>query len=119
MFCYLNRNRRLIFFAPKHVFSAVVYGTKGVIRIPQFWCPTSIKIDEEEIVFPLLKNTGTFNYGNSAGLAYQAEEVKRCIDHGKIESEIMSHEDTLKLARLMDTLRSDVGVVYSADNEMY
>lgn len=97
--------------------SAIVYGTKGNIRIPYFWCPTSININGEEKHFPLLENNGKFNHRNSAGLAYQAEEVKKCIKNGKIESDIMPHEDTLKLARLMDKLRSDVGVVFPADLE--
>lgn len=98
---------------------AVICGTKGIIRIPEFWCPTKLSINGVEKVFPLPENKGEFNYSNSAGLAYEAEEVKRCIRQGKIESETMSHMDTLELARIMDKVRSDVGVVFPADLESY
>lgn len=72
-----------------------------------------------EKVFPLPENNGKFNYTNSPGLAYEADEVKRCIREGKLESEAMSHEDTLELARLVDKVKSDIGLVFPADLESY
>ncbi|KAH8086239.1 D-xylose 1-dehydrogenase [Aureococcus anophagefferens] len=66
----------------------VVNGTKGVIRVPfPFWCPTEFSLQrmsglgsqdfgpETKRSFPLPDIEGDFNYVNSQGLAYQAEEV--------------------------------------------
>lgn len=66
-----------------------------------------------------MENKGHFNYRSSAGLAYEAEEVRKCIEAGKIQSDIMPHSDTIKLAGMMDQLRAAVGVVYPADEEVY
>ncbi|CAG9861030.1 unnamed protein product [Phyllotreta striolata] len=96
---------------------AKVYGTKGSISIPYFWCPTSLKLNDEVKEFALIENKGNFNYKNSAGLAYQAQEVRKCIMEGKIESPIITHNETIQLAGLMDKMRAEIGVVYPADGQ--
>ncbi|KAK7230418.1 D-xylose 1-dehydrogenase [Aureococcus anophagefferens] len=73
----------------------VVNGTKGVIRVPfPFWCPAGVLPPahvgprvpglwaETKRSFPLPDIEGDFNYVNSQGLAYQAEEVNRCLAEG-------------------------------------
>ncbi|CAG9765470.1 unnamed protein product [Ceutorhynchus assimilis] len=87
----------------------LIVGTKGVIKIPKFWAPTSYKLNEEIKEFPLIENEGKFNYFNSAGLAYQAMEVRQKILEGKIESDIMPHEESIQLANWMDFVRSEIG----------
>ncbi|XP_050514506.1 trans-1,2-dihydrobenzene-1,2-diol dehydrogenase-like [Diabrotica virgifera virgifera] len=97
----------------------VVYGTKGCIKMPKFWCPTTLEVNGVVIEFPLIKNEGEFNYLNSAGLAYEAEEARQCIMKNKIESSKITHDNTLELAQLMDKLRAELGVVFPADGESY
>ncbi|KAJ8922758.1 hypothetical protein NQ315_007793 [Exocentrus adspersus] len=96
-----------------------VCGTKGMITIDQMWCPTSFTVNGKVKNFPLIENDGSFNYNNSAGLAYEAEEVWKCIKEGKIESEQLTHEETIQLAGLMDFMRREIGVVFPADAESY
>lgn len=98
---------------------ARVSGTKGYIRIPFFWCPTSLDVNGELKEFPLPRNAGNYVYQNSAGLAFEAEEARKCIMEGKLESPQITQNESLELAQLMDKLRAAVGVVYSADNETY
>ncbi|XP_056642359.1 trans-1,2-dihydrobenzene-1,2-diol dehydrogenase-like [Diorhabda sublineata] len=98
---------------------ARVSGTKGYIRIPLFWCPTSLDVNGELREFPLPKNSDHFEYKNSAGLAYEAEEARKCIMKGKLESPQITQSESIELAQLMDKLRAAVGVVYPADSEAY
>ncbi|XP_072397506.1 trans-1,2-dihydrobenzene-1,2-diol dehydrogenase-like [Diabrotica undecimpunctata] len=97
----------------------VVYGTKGCIKVPTFWSPTTLDVNGEVLEFPLIKNEAEFNYLNSAGLAYEAEEARQCIMKNKIESPKITHENSLELAQMMDKLRVELGVVYPADGESY
>ena len=53
-----------------------------------------------------------FNYDNSEMLAYEAAEVQRCLLHKKLESELMTWDETLTIMRTLDEIRRQVGVVY-------
>ncbi|KAJ8971448.1 hypothetical protein NQ314_000705 [Rhamnusium bicolor] len=97
----------------------IVYGTKGCIKIDSFWCPTTIEVNGKLQTFPLMESKGNFIYQNSVGLAYEAEEARKCIKEGKLESVHITHEESIELAQLMDKLRQDVGVVFPADSENY
>lgn len=62
---------------------AVVIGTKGFIKVPEFWCPKELTTINGTEPYPL--PTGAkfdFNFKSSQGLAYEAEEVRRCIECG-------------------------------------
>ena len=48
----------------------------------------------------------------SGGFEYQIEEAMACIRAGKIESEIMPRVDSLGNMRVMDEIRSQIGVKY-------
>ncbi|CAH1639837.1 unnamed protein product [Spodoptera littoralis] len=76
-------------------------------------------VDGSLRTYPLHTSKLPYVYGNSAGLVYQALEVARCIRAGLIESPRMSHKESLVLAKLMDTVRSQLGVHYDADDEEY
>lgn len=108
--------------------SATIYGSEGVIDIPfPFWCPTKIKVTKmtglgsqkwskpemhefalPSDMVPLTTETGEvpgFNFVNSQGLAYEAEEVNRCFREGLIESPSFSTQQCLEIMRLI----SDIG----------
>jgi predicted dehydrogenase len=50
------------------------------------------------------------------GLRFQAEEVQSCIAAGRTESEVVPLDETIALARTMDDIREQIGVVYPADS---
>lgn len=58
-----------------------------------------------------------FIYRNSIGLRYEPEEVRRCIRAGKLESDKISHNESLAILRIADEIRRQIGVTYAADNE--
>ena len=41
-------------------------------------------------------------YGNSTGLRYEAEEVRRCLKEGLKESPVMTHKETLVVANMKE-----------------
>jgi dihydrodiol dehydrogenase / D-xylose 1-dehydrogenase (NADP) len=82
-----------------------------------FWCPEEIIVNGHSEKFPLPgKAKHPFNYGNSEGLAYEAEEAKQCIDKGLLESPFMTHEETILLARIQDKIKKQIGLSY---DELY
>eukprot|EP00584_Thalassiosira_punctigera_P020351 CAMPEP_0172554118 /NCGR_PEP_ID=MMETSP1067-20121228/53243_1 /TAXON_ID=265564 ORGANISM="Thalassiosira punctigera, Strain Tpunct2005C2" /NCGR_SAMPLE_ID=MMETSP1067 /ASSEMBLY_ACC=CAM_ASM_000444 /LENGTH=341 /DNA_ID=CAMNT_0013342427 /DNA_START=67 /DNA_END=1092 /DNA_ORIENTATION=+ len=108
--------------------SATIYGSGGVIDIPfPFWCPTQVKVTKmtglgsqqwsvpEIHEFPLPSDIVAlptadgdvpgFNFVNSQGLAYEAEEVNRCFRSGLIESSSFSTQQCIEILRLI----SDIG----------
>ncbi|KAG5897496.1 hypothetical protein JTB14_031118 [Gonioctena quinquepunctata] len=66
--------------------------------------------------YPLPRSPVPFLHHNSAGLRYQAEEARQCIRAGKIESHHMTHDESIELAKLMDLLRKEMGVVFPEDS---
>lgn len=63
-----------------------ICGTKNIIEVPTFWCPTKMTIRETTIEKPLPEipnKDAKFNFVNSAGLAYEAAEARACIQKGK------------------------------------
>jgi len=86
---------------------ASVTGTRGRIEIPHhFFRPdrfTLVRSGEvDEFSLPLRGN----------GLAYQAEEVMRCLRAGLTESPLIPHSATLAVMRTLDAARTQIGVVY-------
>lgn len=100
---------------------ATVYGSKGRATLSDpFHFPTElVRVDGKVDTFPLHSSDKPYNFGNSAGLVYEALEVKRCIEAGLIESPRMTHEDSLILARIEDEVRKQLGVHYDVDDKVY
>lgn len=63
---------------------AIICGSKDMIKVPDnFWCPTKLLRPSStvEVSLPELKHET--NFTNSAGLSYQADEVRNCLMKGK------------------------------------
>lgn len=82
-----------------------------IIQIPApFRCPeTIIDVDGTEKTWKLPEAKFPFNWINSCGLIYEAEEVRKCIRAGKIECELCSHNDSIVIMRIQDETRRQVG----------
>ncbi|CAI9732044.1 trans-1,2-dihydrobenzene-1,2-diol dehydrogenase isoform X3 [Octopus vulgaris] len=88
---------------------AYIYGTKGKIYIPgPFWSPTKIEVNGEEREFPLPKSDAKYYYPNSAGLAYEAEAVRQCLEKGQLECPAHTHSDTLSIIKVIDEITAVV-----------
>jgi dihydrodiol dehydrogenase / D-xylose 1-dehydrogenase (NADP) len=58
-------------------------------------------------------------FTNSVGLRYEAEETRRCINAGLLESDSVPHAESLIIARIQDELRRQVGVHFPDDDKVY
>jgi len=82
-----------------------------MIEIPFFWQAEKAALtandSSEEISIPHEVN----------GFEYQIREVQRCLASGAVESDVVPWSWSLSMSRLMDEIRSEIGVIYPADKE--
>ncbi len=65
--------------------------------------------------FPFPPTHETCNFDNGSGLRYEAMEVRNCLNSGLLESQIMSHKDSILLATIMEDMKKQIGVQYDVD----
>lgn len=87
---------------------AVVAGLHGWLEIDRtFYNPASMRV---------VLNDGTVTqYPNSYtghGLREQAESFKQLVQSGKVQSEILSWQDTIDIMKTMDAVREQIGLKY-------
>ncbi|CAG9767108.1 unnamed protein product [Ceutorhynchus assimilis] len=97
----------------------VVVGTKGILRLPSFWAPTQLITPDETFEWPLPKSSVPFLHINSAGLSYEAEQARQCIKKGLLECPEITHNESIEIARLMDLMRKQMGVVFPEDEQEF
>ncbi|ESP05122.1 hypothetical protein LOTGIDRAFT_208067 [Lottia gigantea] len=93
-----------------------IMGTKGSIQVNDpCWCPTEVVVNGENKKYPLIpvKEKYTLNYINSQGFHFEANEVRKCLKEGLLESKWMNHEDTLDIMFIMSQALKQMGVSYS------
>lgn len=87
------------------------------IQVPNFWSPpTLIDIDGTEKTWPLPTAKYEFNFNNSSGLSYEADAVRKLIRAGKTQSDTVSHNESLIIARIQDEIRKQIGVQFPEDD---
>lgn len=96
-----------------HPARAYVSGTTGWIDVPRqiHWMPefTIYRAghDPETVTFEPVGN----------GYSEEATEVVRCLQAGRLESDLVPLEGTLVTMRILDRIRKEIGLVYAADIE--
>ena len=90
--------------------TARISGREGVIELPAFMhCPNALTITTPAGVelreAPIV----------GEGLRYQVTEVHRCLRAGELESPVVTHTETLRLAATMDQIRHQIGVRYPGE----
>lgn len=90
-------------------FDAYIYGTKGSLYIPNFYEASKIILrkDGKETLFECPYE------GN--GFENEIIETMKCINRKKPESDILPHSETIAVARQMDEIRRQIGVIYPFD----
>jgi dihydrodiol dehydrogenase / D-xylose 1-dehydrogenase (NADP) len=86
---------------------AWILGTKGRIHVPHFWHADSATLysddnKEERIELPY----------ESTGYNYEAADAMRCLREGKLESDIMPLDESLRIMKTMDAIRAQWGLKY-------
>lgn len=86
-------------------------------KLHQIWssiCLTDIDGTFKEFRLPAAKRTAF--YWNSVGLRYEAMYARDAILAGKLEEDTnMPHEESIRIARIEDEIRRQIGVVYPQD----
>lgn len=76
---------------------------------------TDIDSNLKEWPLPKTNHAGKYVFHNSAGLRYEAEEMRRCINEGLVECPTVTHEESLIIARIEDEIRRQIGVQFPQD----
>jgi predicted dehydrogenase len=88
--------------------SALIFGDKGYIKIPQFWCSTDAQlygIDHELLDTFLDQRT-------AHGFIYEMQHANDMITQKALESPVMTHERSLDIQITMDEVRKQIGLRY-------
>ncbi|MBQ5948670.1 Gfo/Idh/MocA family protein [Massilia sp. ST3] len=89
----------------------VVSGTEGRVRMHRmFHLATGVTVD---LADGSTRTVPTPYLGN--GYTHEAIEAGRCLREGLIEHPLMTHEETLGLMALLDTIRQQIGLRYPSD----
>lgn len=89
---------------------AIIYGSEGYIRIPSFLNGKTATLyagGEETEVFT--------DNRESIGYNFEAEAVGQCLLEGKLESDVISLEESLGIMRLLDQIRGQWGLKYPGE----
>jgi predicted dehydrogenase len=87
---------------------AVVAGLHGWLEIDRtFYNPASMRVVLNDGSVTQYPNTYTGH-----GLREQAESFKQLVESGKIQSEILSWQDTIDIMKTMDAVREQIGLKY-------
>jgi predicted dehydrogenase len=86
--------------------TAFIAGTDGMITVPDWWHGRGYTLTRsgksEVVALPFEGN----------GYNYEAAEVMACLRAGKLESEVMTIDESLAIMQTMDTIRAQWGLVY-------
>jgi len=90
--------------------TARIAGSDGWIQLPAFMhCPEWL-----EVAGPTGLARIDAGY-EGEGLRFQVDEVHRCLAEGLTESPVMTLDETVAIARILDDIRAQVAVVYPGE----
>ena len=82
-----------------------VYGTKGYIDIPEFKNPERVTLFVDGEAPRVIEHPFEVN-----GYEYEIREAERCVSEGKLQSGLMTWEQTVSVMRIMDEVRRQNGL---------
>jgi len=89
---------------------AVIFGTKGHIILPDFSALQEFQVVLDDGTLYTIKSPFLIN-----GFEYQIRETEKCLRAKKMESDIMTHQNTINVMNLMDKARSDWGLTFPCE----
>lgn len=92
--------------------TAVISGEKGSVRLAAPWNEKSPGIqvhlfDQKPVFYPL--------DWPGRGFQYEITEALRCLGEKRIESDLHNHQMSLAVARVLDEIRRQTGIVYPGE----
>lgn len=90
---------------------AWIFGSKGSIHIPDFWCAESAILntsqDRRQIEIERFEQPHRVN-----GYEGEIDEVHKCLDQGILESPTLPWSESLSIMAIMDQVREQIGLRY-------
>lgn len=81
-----------------------------------FWCSIRLKdVDGTEKTWKLPESNHKFNYYQSEGLAFEADEIRKVIRAGKLWSDKLTPQESLDIAYVEEEIRKQIGVRFPED----
>ncbi len=87
--------------------NALISGTKGYIEIENFYCASSANL----IIDRKVHDSVSYDY-DKYGLQFEAIEVQKQIEKGNLQSDKMTWDDTLKIMKIIDIAKENMGLKY-------
>lgn len=81
---------------------AIITMEKGTIRIPNYWCATSIIINNQTVDFPHVSN----------GFEYEIASFIESIENSHLENQVMTFERSLNVIKILDEIRLAIQLEY-------
>jgi len=94
---------------------AVITGTKGILRIPEFMHPSQMVLTRAGHAPETLKIEPDRLNNGITGFQHEIREVHRCLRAGLTESPSMPLDETLEIMRTMDALRAQWSMKYPGE----
>jgi predicted dehydrogenase len=91
---------------------AIIYGTKGFITFPEFSAGQRFTTFKHEGTNDIKDTIDVLEKNHDNGFIYQVEEVARCIQEGKLESNIIPLNETIGIMEVMDKMRKEWDFIY-------
>lgn len=88
---------------------ATIFGEKGTIQVFPPWT------EKPEKIVVTFYDDSSLTYipeWKGRGLYYEVTEVVKCLSESKIESEMMNHETSLEVIRILDEIRRQTNIKY-------
>ena len=89
--------------------TAYVYGTKGYLQFPVFYGAQEFFLHTDG------KQTHISKPSLGEGFEEEILEVCACIREGKMQSDLLPVDESIRIIRLMDEIRHKIGVIYPFD----
>jgi predicted dehydrogenase len=86
---------------------ARIDGTEGRIEIPRFWQATSATLEAG--------TDSVVTTRGEAGYHFEAEEAMSCLREGRTESSLIPLDESLRISRILDQVRAQIGLVYPTE----
>jgi len=94
---------------------ARIHGTAGSLFVPfPFWTADKVVTPSKSLEFPLPKGAAhDYNFTNSANMAFESGHVRQCILGGLKESPLVSLDESITFAKIIEETRKQIGVDFA------
>lgn len=89
---------------------AWIFGSKGRIRVPKFWCAESAELHVQDQI-RIAHKPHACN-----GLEWEIAEVHHCLDAGLKQSSSLPWSESVAVMQIMDEIREQIGLSYPFEN---